>query len=143
MTTQRWNDVKYVSVEEQAREDMGKVLGVFGMTLRFLTPVIIATVTIICGHHCGDMCVQALASIAALTLMSHLGLAVVRFFGRNEEGVWKSAFGSAWGTWAKWTVWPMLCGTVACSLMLIDIGAGATLNNTLMDSLGYIRGIVS
>lgn len=136
------NNVSYVSVEEQAREDMSKILSAFGMALRIIAPVMLATAAIIMSVHYGSVVILAVAGITALAMMSHLGLAIVRFFGRNEERIWKRAFGKAWGNWAKWTTWPILCGVCTCTLMAIDDGVGATLNVLLMDAVGFILRLV-
>lgn len=133
----------YVSVEKQARSDIGRAFSAALVALRFLVPIIIGATALVMSEMYGPAFpLLGVGGVVSAILLTHIALAIVRFFGRNEENMWKADFADAWLTWSKWTIWPLLCGAVACALMFFDIGVGATLNNTLMDSLGYIRGIV-
>lgn len=133
----------FVSVEEQARSDIRRGLRAAVMVLKFLAPIIIGAAAIFMAEIYGQTYpILAVAGTVSAIATSHVFLAIVRFFGRNEENQWKRDFGRAWFVWTKWTAWTSVCGIATCALMLVDVGAGSTIAMTVAEVQGFILGII-
>lgn len=139
MSTYRNND-HYTDVGTQAASDLKKVARLALTLAIFVAPIIISMTAMVIAQSHQNWVMIGMAGVSIITMLVHAMFATVRFFGRNEQAVWKADLEEIWFTWTKWTVWPLVIAITSCVLMLLTYDAVVV--GMLMDAQEYIRSIL-